>query len=426
MTSATTPASATSTRASELSVRSDVLPDQRRAHAQADAERGQPVARVRPLAEPVGELREQPHAGRGQWVATGDRAAVGVEPLVLGIDAQPVAPAQHLHRERLVQLEQAELVERQTRPLQRLSAGTGRGPSLGLDARKRVGDQPHARLERVFGQRLLGGEQRDGRAVGQARRIACRHAATRPEGRRQRRERLQRRLRPQELVAVGRAPPVVGEDRHRDDRLAHDAVLPRRGRALLRAHGVGVRVLLGQLWEAVVQVLGGRAHRYGRGIDEPLGDEARVEVDVVAHRVVAHVLDAAGEDEVGCAHRDLAGAGGDRGECPGAHPVDREARPAQRQAGEQRDVAAERQALVADLRGRRHHHIVDPLGRQGRVAAQQLADDLDAQIVGPRAPEDALRACPAERGADAVDVENLPQLAHVKTLVNRHTLATLP
>ena len=53
------------------------------------------------------------------------------------------------------------------------------------------------------------------------------------------------------------------------------------------------------------------------------------------------------------------------------------------------------------------------------------ADDLDAQIVGPRAPDDALRARPAERGADAVDVEILPQLAHVKSLVNRHTLATL-
>ena len=97
-----------------------------------------------------------------------------------------------------------------------------------------------------------------------------------------------------------------------------------------------------------------------------------------------------------------------------------------RQPGEQRDVAAERQALVADLRGRGHDHVVDPLGRQCRVAAQQLADDLDAQIVGARAPEDALRPGPAERGADAVDVENLPQLAHVKTLVNRHTLATLP
>ena len=138
------------------------------------------------------------------------------------------------------------------------------------------------------------------------------------------------------------------------------------------------------------------------------------------------MLDAAGEDEVGRAHRDLAGARGDRGERAGAHPVDREARHALRQSGEQRDVAAERQALVADLRGRGEDDVVDPLGRHGRVPAQQLADDLDAQIVGSSAPEDALRARPAERGADAVDVENLPQLAHVKTLVNRHTLATHP
>ena len=174
-----------------------------------------------------------------------------------------------------------------------------------------------------------------------------------------------------------------------------------------------------------MQVLGGRAHRHRRRVDEPLGDEARVEVDVLAHRVVAHVLDAAGEHDVGGAHRDLAGAGGDRRERAGAHAVDREARHRLREPGEQRDVAAERQALVADLRGRGEDDVADPLGRDVRVAAQQLADDLDAHVVGARAPEDALRAGPAERRPDAVDEEDLAQLAHAKTLVNRHTLATL-
>ena len=99
-----------------------------------------------------------------------------------------------------------------------------------------------------------------------------------------------------------------------------------------------------------------------------------------------------------------------------------------RQPREQRDVAAERQALIADLRGRRQDDVVDPLGRQGRVAAQQLADDLDAQVVGARAPEDAFRPGPAEGGADAVDVENLAQLAHVKdpsqSSHSRHTPVT--
>ena len=111
-----------------------------------------------------------------------------------------------------------------------------------------------------------------------------------------------------------------------------------------------------------MEVLGRRAHGHRGHVHEPLGDEARVEVDVVAHRVVAHVLDAARDDDVACADRDLACAGGDGGERAGAHPVDGEAGDALRDSGEQRDVAAERQALVADLRGRGEDHVADLLG----------------------------------------------------------------
>ena len=55
-----------------------------------------------------------------------------------------------------------------------------------------------------------------------------------------------------------------------------------------------------------MEVLGRLTHHGGALVDQPLGDEARVEVDVVAHRVVAHVLDAARDRQVARAHRDLA------------------------------------------------------------------------------------------------------------------------
>src|SRR2546429_87728 len=66
------------------------LPEQRGAHAHADAERRQPVANVGTLLEAVRKLRHQPNAGCGERVATRDRAAVRVEPLVLGIDPEAV------------------------------------------------------------------------------------------------------------------------------------------------------------------------------------------------------------------------------------------------------------------------------------------------------------------------------------------------
>ena len=82
-----------------------------------------------------------------------------------------------------------------------------------------------------------------------------------------------------------------------------------------------------------------------------------------------------------------------------------------RQAGEKRDVAPERQPLVADLSGRGHDHVADALGWQRRVAPQQLADDLDRHVVGPRAPEDALLARAAERRPHAVDEVDLSKFA---------------
>ena len=220
-------------------------------------------------------------------------------------------------------------------------------------------------------------------------------------------ESLHRRVGPQELVALGDLPPVLCEDAHGDDRLAHDAVRPRRRRAVLRAHGECIRVVLRQVREAVVQVLRGCAHRCGGLVDDPLRDEARVEVDVLAHRVMAHVLDAAREDDVCGAPADLARARGDGRERAGAHPVDGEAGHGLRDPGEEPDVAAEREPLVADLCGRGHDHVADPLRRDAGVSPQELADGLDGHVVCPRPPEEPLRARLSEGRPDAVDVVDL-------------------
>ena len=66
---------------------------------------------------------------------------------------------------------------------------------------------------------------------------------------------------------------------------------------------------------------------------------------------------------------DLACAGGHCRERARAHAVDREPGDGLGDAGEERDVAAECQALVADLRGRGEHDVADPLDRDVRVPA---------------------------------------------------------
>ena len=281
-----------------------------------------------------------------------------------------------------------------------------------LDARVGEADEPEAWLEPELGRRRLGGEQRRGRAVRQPGRVARGDAPTGAEGRTQRREALDGRLRPQELVALGALPALLGEDAHRDDgaRVHAVRVVPRGCGSPLRLGGVAVGVLAGQAWQLVVEVLRRLAHHGGALVDQPVGDEARVEVDVVAHRVVAHVLDAAGDRQVARPHRDLAGRRGDRRQRAGAHPVDREPGHGVGQAREERDVPAERQALVADLRGRRHDDVADPLGRCLGVAAQELTDGLDGHVVGARLPEETTLARLAEGRADAVDVDDLAEL----------------
>ena len=88
VTSATRPRSV-STAASLNSVSgSEVLPDQRSAHAHPDAEGAEAVARIGPLPEAVRELGEQSHPGGRERVSAGDRAAVRVEPLVLRVDPE--------------------------------------------------------------------------------------------------------------------------------------------------------------------------------------------------------------------------------------------------------------------------------------------------------------------------------------------------
>jgi hypothetical protein len=160
-----------------------------------------------------------------------------------------------------------------------------------------------------------------------------------------------------------------------------------------------------------VQVLGGGTHDEGRAVDDLLAGEPGVRVGALAHRVAAHVLDPAGDGDVVGAEGDAAGGGGDGGHRAGAHAVDRVAGHGLRQPGQQRGGAADGQALVADLGGGGDGDLVDAVGRQRRVAAQELADHAHDQIVGAGLGVDALRAGLAEGGAHAVDEDDLTQRA---------------
>jgi hypothetical protein len=127
--------------------------------------------------------------------------------------------------------------------------------------------------------------------------------------------------------------------------------------------------------------------------------------------VVPHVLDAAGDGHVVGAERDTGRRRRHRGHRAGAHAVDGEAGNRLRQPGQQGGGAADGQPLVTDLRGGGDGDLVHPLGGQRRIAAEQLPDAADDEVVGARLGVDALRAGLAEGSAHAVDEDDLTQRA---------------
>ena len=83
-----------------------------------------------------------------------------------------------------------------------------------------------------------------------------------------------------------------------------------------------------------------------------------------------------------------------------------------RNPGEERDVAAERQALVADLRGRREDDVADPLRRERglrRSSSRTAFTPMSSARVRQNWP---FGAGLAERRPHAVDEEDLARLTH--------------
>ena len=73
----------------------------------------------------------------------------GIEARVVGCDADAVAPGQHLHRERLVELEEPDVVDREALALEDPLRRRDRPEAhqVRLDAGVGEPDEPHLRLE---------------------------------------------------------------------------------------------------------------------------------------------------------------------------------------------------------------------------------------------------------------------------------------
>src|SRR5918994_3779363 len=179
---------------------SDPLDDRGVGEPAALTHRLKPVPAARPL-ELVEQRRHQLRARRTQRMPERDRAAVDVGPGEVG--AVLLLPRQHHRGERLVDLEQIDLVERQSRPLHDLRRRRDRPLQhrhrIGPDHRETVEAGAWPQAERL---RLLGAhDQYRRRAIGDLRRIAGGDLAVLLECRLQVGERLHRRAFTDPLIA---------------------------------------------------------------------------------------------------------------------------------------------------------------------------------------------------------------------------------
>ena len=142
------------TRAGGLA-RGGVLDDRREALADADAERGDPVAEALAL-ELADERSGEAGARAAERVSERDRAAVHVQ--ALGVDAELALARQDLGGERLVDLDPVDVVEVELRGLERLADRRDRADAhhRGVDAGDADGDDAGERL----GAQLLGAAAR--------------------------------------------------------------------------------------------------------------------------------------------------------------------------------------------------------------------------------------------------------------------------
>jgi hypothetical protein len=384
----------------------------------AHAQGGEAVPLVLAL-QFVDEGAEDHRAGGAERVTEGDRAAVDVD-LVQGQSHVP-DEAQDDRRERLVDLDQVDVVDGQPGLGERLAGGGGGSGEHdgGLGTGNGGGDDPRARGEPVAVADLLGADGDEGGAVHDAGGVARvvdvvdllhpvvllqRHGveaaefADVGEGGLELREGVGGGAGPQVLVVVedGEAGAVL----HRHDGPLEAALLPRRGRPLLGEGRVLVDVAAGEALDGGDQV-GADALR-----DEVGGEVGHRVVEpgaaVRGHRHPGHGLDAPREDQVLPAGTDLHGRHVDGLQTRGTEAVLLDAGHRVGESGGDGGDAGDVGALVADRSDDAEDDVVDG----GRVEVGEpgadLVDEADDQVDGLRAVQGSVRLAASARGADRV------------------------
>ena len=317
---------------------------------------------------------------------------------------------QRLRRESFVQLDHVNLIELQTRDLERFRNRVHRadahlfrrssGRSIGDETRQRL----QAQLARAFGAHHHGRR----RAIAHLRAVPCRHHAARVKRRLQSSQRLDGSIRARAFVGIERDVhrfrfrAVRGAvrarfknrvaDGHRHDLVLEFARRDRRQRFLVARE----REFVGLLPRDAVflrEIFGRQAH-VDVGVRK-IVHQPRIRRDfVAAHGNHAHGFGAAGDGNVALPGHDSLGGDGDGLQARRTKPVDGHRRDADGQSRAQRGNPRDIHSLLRLGRRAADDHVFDIFGVDALGARQRFLDHQRSQIVRPRRAQRALRRLP--------------------------------
>ena len=213
------------------------------------------------VAQAVDQGGHDAGAGHAERVADGDGAAVDVE--LVPRDAEVLGRRDDLGGERLVDLDEVDVVDGHAGAGEGLAAGLDRAEAhdLGVQAGDARGDDPGERREAELGGLGVAHDHHRGGAVVQRAGVAGGDLAVGPEHRLQVGEALGGGAGPDAVVAGdGDRLALVVDGVDRGDLVLPEAVLERGGGPLLREGGELVHLLAAHVLE-LGDVLGGLAHR---------------------------------------------------------------------------------------------------------------------------------------------------------------------
>ena len=225
------------------------------------------------------------------------------------------------------------------------------------------------------------------------------------EGRRQRRQRLQRGLAAHEFVVIESRSVFGG--RHRHHRAVEHATRPRRGGLVLGLHPVGVQLVAAQSLDGRVEI--GRdahVHRPHRADGGRVGPQRAA---VGEQRNARDRFHPAGHRQAQITRAQPGRGVRDGVDARGAEPVDGQTRDVIAPAGQQRRGAGDVGALLVDLGGAAHDDVVH-LRRVQAGPGGQCVLEVDQQVGGGAVGQRTLRGGFAARGAHVIQNKGVAHL----------------